>query len=496
MRIEDTDRERSTEEAVEKLFEAMKWLGLGYDGEALRQSGRSGDHADAAERLLTGGRAYKPAPKGPDDKPPVIFALPWDTDNHPNVAVVGNTTMKVHPGESVTISRAGVSFAQVSRKGKPMPTSASLAGFHELKVLDAQGKVMFELENELDDILNAGRRVILSDASEFSFQRREVFFKDAVKGRLAKPLDTMKDLVIARGDGSPVFHLANVVDDAAQNVTHVIRGDDHVENTFRHVLLFRALDWEPPSFAHLPMIVNKAGKPYSKRDGDAFVGEFKWKGFLPEALFNYLALLGWSPGDDREMMTKEELIEAFSLERVLASPAKFDLAKLTNLNGRFIAHLASAEFAERVAEFAVATGREHVEKWRASNPARFAAVAELAQPRSRTLAEVDSWRYFFEDVDSFDSGLASKILDPGVLPALSALADALGALREGATAAEVESILRMVEAECGLGEGKLNRPARFAATGQGSGPDLDKSIALIGAVRVAGNIRRALESVS
>ena len=133
-----------------------------------------------------------------------------------------------------------------------------------------------------------------------TFTRREVFYNDIIKGELAKPLDGIKDLVIIRGDGSPIFHLANVCDDILQEVNYIIRGDDHVENTYRHILLYNALGAEIPNYAHMPMIVNQSGKPYSKRDGDAFVGDFRKKGFLPEALFNYLALLGWSPGDDRE----------------------------------------------------------------------------------------------------------------------------------------------------------------------------------------------------
>jgi nondiscriminating glutamyl-tRNA synthetase len=168
------------------------------------------------------------------------------------------------------------------------------------------------------------------------------------------------------------------------------------------------------------------------------------------------------------------------------------MAKLTNLNGRHIAALPDAEFAERTAEFAEATGRNRVLEWRAADPAGFAKAASLAKGRTKLLSEVDSWRCFFEDVEEFDAESAERILKPESVAALRKLASALSPM-ESADPAEIESALRSVEKECGLDEGKLNRPARFAATGLGSGPDLDATLALIGTKRAADNIERALE---
>jgi len=491
LRVEDTDRERSTKEAVGKLFDAMEWMGLENDGEAYWQSQHSAEHAVAAERLLDEGAAYRPDPKAPGEPVPVVFRIPWDTDGHPNVSIVGETKIAVHPAQPVSIAHSGISFSQISRKGKPMPAAACLAGFHGLRALDSDGAVIFELEDELDEITSSGRKVELRGVSEFVFQRREVFFDDIVKGRLSKPLDAVKDLVIVRSDGSPVFHLANVLDDAAQRVTHVVRGDDHVENTFRHVLLFRALGVSPPRFAHLPMIVNKQGKPYSKRDGDAFVGEFREKGFLPEALFNHLALLGWSPGDGREMLSKKELVEAFALERALSSPARFDMAKLANLNGRYVAALSDAEFADKTVEFAEFTGRGDVLGWRSENPEKFAEVASLAKNRTKILTEIDSWRSFFEDVVEFDAGIAERVLKSEHMPALSTFANMLDSL-DNPLPETIVAALRAAESKHGLEEGKLNRPARFAATNSGSGPDLDKTLLAMGPRRAAANIKKAL----
>ena len=150
--------------------------------------------------------------------------------------------------------------------------------------------------------------------------------------------------MIVRSNGTPVFHLANVLDDIEQGITHVIRGDDHIENTYRHIALYEALGAPVPIFGHLPMIVNAQGKPYSKRDGDAFVGDFQKNGFLGDALFNYLALLGWSPGDDREIMTRAELVEAFELERCQSSAAQVDLKKLSWMNYEYIRQVSELDF--------------------------------------------------------------------------------------------------------------------------------------------------------
>jgi glutamyl/glutaminyl-tRNA synthetase len=152
---------------------------------------------------------------------------------------------------------------------------------------------------------------------------RDITFTDRVKGAMTKKAGDMKDLVIVRSNGTPVFHLANVVDDIHMGVTHVIRGDDHVENTFRHVPLFEALGAPVPEYAHLPMIVNAHGKPYSKRDGDAYVGDYRDHGYLPEALFNYLALLGWSPGHDREQSCRaRRWSPLFDFKRACSPPPR------------------------------------------------------------------------------------------------------------------------------------------------------------------------------
>ncbi|MCK5845093.1 MAG: glutamate--tRNA ligase [Victivallales bacterium] len=493
LRVEDTDLERSTQEAVDKLLDCMNWLGLDYDGEIYRQSRQAEEHIAAADKLLVDGNAYK-FPSKDGELVPTAFRIPWDTDYHPSVRIAGDVKMATHANESLRVSKNGVSFAQISRTGKPMPTAASLAGFHGLKAFDANGVVLFDLNDKLDEILNNEKSFVVENCAKIAFQRREVFYDDVIKGRLSKPLDTMKDLIIVRSDGSPVFHLANVFDDIAQNVTYIVRGDDHVENTYRHILLFRALGSEPPVYGHMPMIVNDQGKPFSKRDGDAFVGDFRAKGYLPEALFNYLAFLGWSPGDERDKMSKEEFVEAFSIDRVVSSPAKFDFAKLANLNGRYIAELSNDEFVPLLTDFARETDRVKVLKWMEEDSERFAAVADLMRSRCKTLADVDSWAFFFGDEIEMDAKLAEKALNPQTLTAIAKFAENLAASAAGMDAALLESAIAEAEKTADLAPGRIMRPLRVAATGLGSGADLVPTLVLIGRERLLVRLKEILSA--
>ena len=495
VRVEDTDIERSTQDAIDKLFQCMEWLNLDYDGELFFQTKHAAEHILAAEKLLSEGKAYKPVPKNPDDSVPVLFRIPWDTDDNPAVTVTGNIDLVVHPEEPVIISAEGVNYAQVSKKGKPIPCAASLAGFHELKILNSTGECIFDIDNEIDAILNDNKRFEVTGCTKFSFQRREITFEDIIKGKLSKPLDTMKDFVIVRGDGSPIFHLANVCDDALQKITCIVRGDDHVENSYRHVFIFQALGYEIPKYAHLPMIVNDAGKPYSKRDGDAFVGDFKEKGFLPEALFNYLALLGWSPGDNREKMTQNEIAEAFSLERVVSSPARFDFAKLANLNGQYLAEMNSANFAEKVANFAKETERNEVLAWMEKDSANFAKVTELMQIRTKSLSDIDSWKTFFAENIEYNPKAFRKAIKPELIPVLEDLKDKLAQLANFAEL-DIEQAVRDFEKSTGMDEGKLNRPLRVAVTGSGSGADLMKTLEIIGKEKVINRLNNLPSSTT
>lgn len=461
LRVEDTDRERSTPEAVEALMEVLDWLELRPDGDPMFQSTRREAHLRAAERLIESGAAYRLA-RAPGEAPAVFFRIPEEV-NLPGSELrnAGGQEKALTPGETFSAAPHGIAYVGVSRKGKPDPGGCCRAGMAELEVFDADDNVLFRSGDP--------EPFETDQAVRLHYTRREIVFRDLVKGELAKPLDAMKDLVIVRGDGSPVFHLANVLDDHEQGVTHIIRGDDHVENTFRHLLLFDALGLEAPAYGHLPMIVNEKGKPYSKRDGDAFVGDFQEKGYLPEALFNYLVLLGWSPGDDREKMNRDEMIAAFSLERVQQSPARVDLKKLDHLNGLYLQELPEdlylADVRDLLSRHPWADALT-AEAWR--------EIALLMRPRISTYAQVAEWGWFagndFErDPRALKRGLGKAWQRDALARMLERLeaGDTLGAARE------------RVATDLELPDGKLKLPLRVGLTGQAGGPDLDTVIRLL-----------------
>ncbi len=393
LRVEDTDRERSTPEAIRTLLAAMEWLGLDFDGEALYQSTRQAAHVAAAETLLAKGHAYKEDKGGTGQGECIVFKMPGT----------------------------------------------------------------------------------------------DVSFEDGIKGTLSKAADDMQDFVIVRSNGTPVFHLANVLDDIEQRVTHVIRGDDHVENTYRHIALYQALGADVPQFAHLPMIVNAQGKPYSKRDGDAFVGDFREKGFLPEALFNYLALLGWSPGDDREVMAREEMVAAFDLARCQSSPAQVDLRKLTWMNGEYMLKLPVEEF-ESICFGALDQAGIGAE------PEYARRVFALVRERVKTVADVVPMVacFFTEDFGFDEKAVAKKLQKEGVAGILGQVGELLRVL-PAFDAADIDQALHRFVEQSGLGFGAVMPPMRIAVSGQQSGPDLAPILAVLGRERVLARIDRAVE---
>ena len=391
LRVEDTDRERSTPEAIKTLLEAMDWLGLNVDEEPLYQSTRMDAHLAAAEKLLATGHAYKEDKGGTGQGECIIFKMPGT----------------------------------------------------------------------------------------------DIEFTDLVKGALKKPAADMADFVIVRSNGTPVFHLANVLDDIEQKITHVIRGDDHVENTFRHIALYKALGAPVPQFAHLPMIINAQGKPYSKRDGDAFVGDFQSKGFFGEALSNYLALLGWSPGDEREVMTRDEMIDAFDLITVRSSPAQMDLRKLLWMNGEYMRAMKPADFAALCRKELAAAG--------VVPGANAEAVFALMQERTKLPSEiVPATAFFFSDDFAYDEkAVEKKLLKEGVFQMLEKIAGILQAL-EKFDAETVNKALHDFVEQGGLKFGDVMPPLRIAVSGQQSGPDLAPVLAILGKDNVLARIRKTL----
>jgi glutamyl-tRNA synthetase len=321
----------------------------------------------------------------------------------------------------------------------------------------------------------------------FRMPGSDASFEDGIKGTLSKAAENMQDFVIVRSNGTPVFHLANVLDDIEQGITHVIRGDDHIENTYRHIALYQALGADVPQFAHLPMIVNAQGKPYSKRDGDAFVGDFQEKGFLGDALFNYLSLLGWSPGDDREIMTRDEMVEAFDLARCQSSAAQVDIRKLSWMNGEYMLKLPNEEFE--------ATCFKELEKANIeADPAYALEVFGLVRERVKTVADVVPMvGYFFTEEFSYDEkAVRKKLQKDGVREILEKVKTIFESLETFDEASTDKALHAYVE-ESGLGFGAVMAPTRIAVSGIQSGPDLFPMLGVLGLDRVCSRIDRTIE---
>ena len=308
----------------------------------------------------------------------------------------------------------------------------------------------------------------------FRMPDEDMVFHDEVKGDLCKKAEDLKDFVIVRSDGTPLFHLANIMDDIEMGITHIIRGDDHIENTYKHVAVYKALGLEPPKYAHLPMVVNQQGKPYSKRDGDCFVGEFRDNGFHADALFNYLALLGWSPGDDREKMTREEMVSAFTLDRVKSGAGQMDLKKMTHLNSEYLAELPLSEF--------ITTARSFLSEcdWASElDEGAFEKVCELMQTRTRLYTYVEGWKYFFsDDIDYDEKAVRKNLKKDGVKEAIAALATTLKDI--DFTEQAIEDAIRESEEAGGVKQGKLNQAVRVAVTGVAIGAGLYETMMLLG----------------
>jgi glutamyl-tRNA synthetase len=305
-------------------------------------------------------------------------------------------------------------------------------------------------------------------------------FHDLVHGPVEFDNVHLEDFVVLRSDGHPTYHLSVVADDIDMAITHVIRGDDHVSNTPKQVLLYEALGRPLPRFAHVPLILGPDKKRLSKRHGATSVTEYQRQGYLPEAMVNFLALLGWSPGTDQEIFTREELVAAFSLEGVSSANAVFNPEKLDWVNSQHIARMPAGELAERLRPLLEADGL-----WSntllGDRRGWFLAVIELLRPRLKKLADfADGARFFLAPVDGYEPAAVRKHLSaPGLSGHVAALRDALGGI-EPFRAAPLEAALRALADVRGLKAGTLIHAARIAVTGRGASPGLFEVLELIG----------------
>lgn len=325
------------------------------------------------------------------------------------------------------------------------------------------------------------------EALLFRTPGRSVAFEDLVKGVIEKPAHDIVDFVIMRSSGWPTYNFACAVDDIDMRITHVIRGDDHVENTFRQLLLYEALAAEPPRFAHLPMIHNEHGQKLSKRDGAVAVTDYQQQGYLPEAVVNYLALLGWSPGDNTELMAADELIRRFDLDRVKRSAARFDFKKFRWMNAAYVRQKPATELAALLKPRLAAAGRQ------LQDDAWLAELVGLEKERMELLADfLTLTDYFFSDDYGYDEAGVRKFIQKP--PGRRVLETALARLPavEFSDAA-LEDLLRQVAAELQVGFGRVAQPIRLAISGRTATPGIFETMRLLGKDKVLARIRRALE---
>jgi glutamyl-tRNA synthetase len=412
LRIEDTDRERSTAENVEQILDALRWLELDWDEGPISQASRADRHAAALQRLLESGAAYRDATTAKDVEA-------WKAEHGAGRGYRGTATEE--PGAAV-----------------------------RLRVPDA------------------GETVVV----------------DLIRGPVSFPNASYDDFVIARGDGSVLYNFAVAVDDAEMGITDVVRGDDHLSNTPKQLLVLAALGHEAPRYAHLPLLHGPDGKKLSKRHGAASVQELREAGYLPAAVRNYLALLGWGTDDDTTLMATEELVERFQLADVGKSAAIFDERKLRWLNGRFMREMPLDEYTAAVARHLSRDADE-----------RLRAACEIVQEKAQTLEEV--WpliRFLFEPPVE-DPKAWEKVMkeDSGTL--LEAAAEALSAV-DPFEPDSIEHALAPLLERFDLKPGRLYQPIRVAITGSSVSPGIFESLAVLGRQGSIERIQAALERLS
>ena len=423
LRIEDTDRERSSDESVQAILDGMQWLGLEYDEGPFFQTQRFDRYREVVAQLMEAGHAYH------------CYCTP----------------------EELTAMREQA----MAMKEKPRYN-----GYWR----------------DRDDTPPAGVEPVVRFKNPLT---GTVTIDDAVKGPIVIDNAELDDLVIMRSDGTPTYNLTVVVDDMDMNISHVIRGDDHVNNTPRQINILKALGASLPTYAHLPMILGEDGKRMSKRHGAVSVMQYEADGYLPEALLNYLVRLGWSH-QDQELFTAEQMRELFTLEAVNRSGSVFDNKKLDWVNQQYF-QSATADHLEQ----ALLPYMDRL-KIDTTTGAALGQVASLLRDRAKTLVEMaESARYFYEAPTQYDEKAAGKLFKSNTIPILTDALDRLRAL-ENWGAAEIQAALDACAEALGIGFGKLGQPLRLAVTGGTQSPSMADTLALIDKRDTLGRLEKAI----
>ncbi|HWA10729.1 MAG TPA: glutamate--tRNA ligase family protein [Opitutaceae bacterium] len=409
LRIEDTDKERNSEQFLNVIYDSLSWLGLNWDegprvgGQfgPYRQSERADVYREYLARLAAAGRTY-----------------------------------------------------------------------------EKDGATYFKLLGERAEVYDEHRKKTVTKV-----RNAPAVIDDRIRGRVERTED--EDFVIVRSDGNPVFHFVNVVDDITMAITHVIRGEDHLSNTSKHVELFKAFGAPVPAYAHIPLILKQNGPgKMSKRDQGALIEEYQRRGFLPEALVNFLSLLGWNPGDDREKMPIAEIIRLFDLPGVNQSNARFDEKKLAHMNMAYLLELSPDRFVEKARGY-LAQLPAGASRWQSADDAYFREVMLLCQPKLKGLEELPAYTgYFFSEDFPLDAKVREKVMGKGDPRArLAELIDLTGTA-DFSTDAAIEEALKALAARSGAGFGDYQAVARLAVSGTNVGPSITGLFRVLGRERV------------
>ena len=422
LRIEDTDLERSTQDSVHAILDAMAWLGLDYDEGPHYQTQRFERYHEVIDQLIADGKAYR------------------------------CTCTR----ERLDLLRA----EQMENKQKPR-----YDGHCRDRNIDPAQPHVIRFRNPAEG---------------------EVVIDDLIRDKIVVSNGELDDLIIRRTDGSPTYNLSVVVDDHDMGITHVVRGDDHINNTPRQINMFEALGWPVPAFGHLPMILGDDGARLSKRHGAVSVMQYKEDGFLPEALLNYLVRLGWSHGD-QEIFSRDQMIELFDLGAVNRAPSAFNTEKLIWINQQYIKEADLGRLSELVGEFLEADGFD------TSSGAPLGEVIDAQRERAGTLVELaELCRFYYQDFSDFNPGPAKKAFKAGADEALSTVRAKIADVVDWQREAIHRCIAETVD-ELGVGFGKVAMPLRVAVTGGAPSPDLDLTVYLVGK---AATLRRIDKAVS
>jgi len=435
LRIEDTDRARCKPEFIQDYLEGLRWLGLPWDEGPILQSERVATYQEHAHHLLDEGKAYR------------CYCTPERLDE--------------------------MRRAQQLRK-QPSGYDRFCLG------LSKQQRDAFEA--------SAAPSVIrFAMPSEGATE-----FEDQIRGRIRFENSTLDDMVIIKSDGFPTYHLASVADDHLMNVTHVLRGEEWISSTPRHLLLYQAFGWSPPVFAHLPLILGKDRAKLSKRHGAASLSEYREQGYLADALVNYVALLGWSPGGDQEVLTRDEMIERFDLSAVNPAPAVFDLEKLDWMNGTYIRALSRERLSEMALPFLQRAGL--VSEQAAQEEREYAGrVLALEQERMKRLSDAPQLAsFFFGEGVEYDEHAVSKWLRREHVPELLRVLLERFASLQSLDRGSIEREVRGLAEKMSLKAADLIHPLRVAVTGRTEGPGLFETLEVLGRERVISRLRSAL----